>query len=246
MADADFQTDAIRQFLQPVLEHVAISRVTSASIAEYQQRRGVRIICPPEVFPPVRDAITGKRAGVVTDADVEVAVVALEVVKAVRVDDATRQRRKVVVIGFDDLLGIGVPLPEEVADQFLLLGIDAENGRACVFVEAAVVVDDLELAVPLRVVLLRAFLQSFTSPHLVLGQQLGDDGNADTKATCGQLLRQSPQREVSPQHSFPHRISGRVRTNDVQEGGIKAGEQRQARFPAAPFFRDRPGAREGF
>ncbi len=44
-----------------------------------------------------------------------------------------------MVEGFDDLLGVGGTFAEEIADEFLFLGVDAENRIAHRFVELAVV-----------------------------------------------------------------------------------------------------------
>lgn len=80
-----------------------------------------------KVLPPKSDTVTGELAGVVTGAHVEMAVIASWIVKAVRVDNAAGQRRKVVVQRLDDFLRIGVARSEEIAEQFLFLGVDAQN-----------------------------------------------------------------------------------------------------------------------
>ena len=89
-----------------------------------------------------------------------------------------------------------------------------------------------------------AFFQGFAPSQAMLVQQLDDHGNADVKPPLRQFRRQTTQREVGPQGAGLHRVARRERADDVQERGIEIGEQAQAGFSAAPFFRDRPGGKE--
>ena len=145
---------------------------------------------PPESFAPIGNAVTSEWTGVMAGTHIEMTVVATDIVEAVGVNDAARERGKVVVKGFNDLLSVRVSRSEEIADQFLFLGVDAENGIARIFVKTSVMGDDFELAILLRMVFERAFFQSFASSEMVLVQQLGDNLDADAKAARGQFLGQ--------------------------------------------------------
>ena len=245
VAHADFQADSIRQFLQAVFEDMAIGGIAPAAIAEQQQGGGPRIIRPPEVLPPISDAVTGEGAVVVAGAHIEMTVVALEIVQAVWVDDSARQRGKVMVEGFDDRLRVRVARSEEVADQFLLLGVDAGNGIARVLIAVSVLSDDFKWAILLRMVFERAVFQRLAPAQMVLLEQLGHDLDAHAKTARGQFRGPAPQRKIGPQNPFAHRVAGGVGANDLPKGGIEVGKQRHAGFPSAPFFRDRPGERAG-
>ena len=160
-------------------------------------------------------------------------------------NDPLRQRWEIVVECLDDLLRVRMACSKEIADQFLFLGVDAENGIPRLFMKASVMGDDFELAIPLRMAFERAFFQSFASSQTMLAEQLGHHLDTDAKAARGQFLRQAAQREVGPQYPFAHRVARRMGTNDLQESGIETGKQRQIGFSPAPFFRDRPGERDG-
>jgi hypothetical protein len=200
---------------------------------------------PSVIFPPIGDAVTGELAGVVTRRNIEMAVVAMQIVEAVWMNDPFRQRGKIVVEGLDDLLRVSMARSKEVANQFLFLGVNAENGIRRLFIKAAVMGDDFELAIPLRMAFERAFFQGFASPETVLMKQLDHHLDTDAEATRGQFLREAAQGEVGPQNPFAHRISRRMGANDIEEGGVEIGKQRQTRFSSAPFFWDRPGERDG-
>ena len=72
-------------------------------------------------------AVTGKLAGVLASAQIEVASVSLQVINPVGDDDALGKTVKVVVVGAQCLLSVQMAIPIEVAQVFLLLGVHADN-----------------------------------------------------------------------------------------------------------------------
>lgn len=71
------------------------------------------------------------------DAQIDVPVVALDIVDAVRVDNARGKAGEIVVQRFNGCLRVGVAVAKKITNEFLLLGIDAENGIAGLFVKSA-------------------------------------------------------------------------------------------------------------
>lgn len=190
------------------------------------------------MLPSVGHAVTSEIAGVVADAEIDVPVVALQIVDAVRIDNAGSKARKIVVQRFNGFLRVSMAVAKKVANEFLLLGIDAEYGITSLFVTGAKPCDVLELAVAVRMVFERAFFEGFASSQTMLVQQLDDDGHTDPELALRQFRCQAPQRQVGPQGARFHRITCRVGTDNLQEGIIETGEQAQTGFSAAPFFRD--------
>ena len=68
------------------------------------------------MLPAERNAVASEFAGIVTGAQIDVPVISLEIVKAMRVDHAGGERRKIVVEGFNGFLGEGMSRAKEIAD----------------------------------------------------------------------------------------------------------------------------------
>ena len=88
VGDADFQADAVCQFFQGVFEDIPVGRVAAAAVAQQQDRAGLWIMDTPVMLPGKGHAITSEIAGVVANAEVNVPVISLDIVDAMRVDDA--------------------------------------------------------------------------------------------------------------------------------------------------------------
>src|SRR5438067_2367930 len=100
---ANFQPQPMGETLETLLEHKLRGAIAAAAIAEQQQRvrPGIRrVACGG---PPLTNAVAGKLAGVVADAEVDVAAVAFEVIQAVRNDVAAGERREIVIEDTDRL-----------------------------------------------------------------------------------------------------------------------------------------------
>ncbi len=76
MRDADFDAELVRQFLEFLFEHVPRRAVAATAVAQHQEFLGLRVVRPPVLFPPRRDAVTGQFTGVVAGVQVEKALVA--------------------------------------------------------------------------------------------------------------------------------------------------------------------------
>ena len=72
MSNANFNTDFISQFLKVLFENVVPGTVTAASITKHQDRSSIGIEFLSIGVPPVTKAITGKLAGVMTSANLDI------------------------------------------------------------------------------------------------------------------------------------------------------------------------------
>lgn len=242
MSNAYFHANSVRQVFQGVLEDVAIARIAAAAIAEQEHGRRLRVMNQTIMLPGMSDAVAGEFAGVVADAQVDVPVVAAHVVQSVRMDDSLGVGREVVIECMDDFLGVGVPFAEKVAEVFLLFGVDAEDGIAGSLVFGTKTSNFQKLTIAVGMLFEGAFFEGFASSHPVFNQQLDDNGHADPESALGQIGCDAAERKIGPQNAVAHRVASREWPYNLQEGGIQLGEQAQAGFSSAPFFRDWPGA----
>ena len=124
--------------------------VATAAVGQHVQAVGVGVALAPLGAPPLFDAVDGERRGVRRGADVDGAGVGLRVVDSVGDGEALGLGAEVVIL---DEYGSAVPLGAGVlerADEFLFLGVDADD--RCVLDGAALAQfgDVLELVVAVR------------------------------------------------------------------------------------------------
>ena len=107
----DFQADAVGKPFQMILEHVTIGSVASAAVAqqEHASRLGISGLTIP--LPPEAETVTGEPTRVVAESQIQMALIAFDVVETMRIDHTQRGAGKIVVQGFLGLLGVEPPLP---------------------------------------------------------------------------------------------------------------------------------------
>ena len=104
--------------------------VTASSIGQDKQFAGTRVSLAAFCEPPLSDGVDGKRRRVVAGSHEDSASVGLRVVNAVGDGDAVGLRAEIMILyrnGFTTPCGAGV---FEVANLFLLLRIDTDDGQA--------------------------------------------------------------------------------------------------------------------
>jgi len=74
------------------------------------------------------DAVASKSAGVVAQADVDVAEISLAVIDAVRMQDSLGRAGEIVVERWQWFLRVESAGAEQAAQEFLVFRVDAENG----------------------------------------------------------------------------------------------------------------------
>jgi len=103
--------------------------VTTAGIGQDEQLPAATVAISAVALPPAGDGVRGKGGGVMRDAYEDRASVGEQIIDAVRDRDADGIGTEIVII---DAHGRSVPLDAivfEIADQFSLFGIDADNGK---------------------------------------------------------------------------------------------------------------------
>jgi hypothetical protein len=121
-------------------------------------------------------------------------------------------------------------LPGKVADQLLLLGVDADHRIARRQVRGFESGDVLELRVPVRMRSQGFFLAHFALSQAVPPHQLANRVATRRRSHLRQTTADLAARQVGPQYAFPHGIARR-----------ELGQQ-----PAKVFFQPRLPFRGGF
>jgi hypothetical protein len=88
----------------------------------------LRIIGPALLIPPRRDAVTGQFARVMARVQADEGSVLPHIVKTMGNHRSRSRATEVVVVGLDGFLGVDLAVTVEIAEQFLLLGIHADDG----------------------------------------------------------------------------------------------------------------------
>ena len=97
VGDAQFDLQAVRQSLQVFLEQVVRGAVASAAIAQDQQARRGGVSRATVRLPPQSEAVAAEFARVVAGVQVEVGVLARQIVDAVRNQFAVSRAGEIVV-----------------------------------------------------------------------------------------------------------------------------------------------------
>ena len=147
MGHAEFQANAVGQVFQVVLEDITIAGVAAASVAEKQHSTCVGKGKLAVRLPPIRDAVAGEPTGIVAEAQVQVAEVSFEVVEAVRIDHAHSSAGEIVVESLFGNARIESADAEQQPQEFLVFGVDAEDGIGRVHECVAVAGNDLKLPI---------------------------------------------------------------------------------------------------
>ena len=103
--------------------------IAAAGVAQNEELAGTWIARAPFLLPPMRNGVSGKGGCVVRDADRDRPSIGEQIVDAVRNGDAGGVRAEVVIV---DQAGRAIPSRPgvlEVADQFALFGVDADDGQ---------------------------------------------------------------------------------------------------------------------
>ena len=148
MGDGDFEAVGIAEgMLQGVLPGAGVAAVAAAAVGEDGELGGVGIAALTGGSPPVVETVDREERRVVGVADDDGAVVGEQVVDAVGNGEAVGEGAEVVVEDLDGLLFPGGAGVLEVADEFLLLGVDADQGAVLGGATTLEVGDELELGV---------------------------------------------------------------------------------------------------
>jgi hypothetical protein len=96
------------------------------SIAQQQQALGLGVVFHAVLHPPVRNAVAAELAGVAAGVEVHVAFIARQVIESMWNQLAITRAGEVMIERLHWSLRMDVSCSGEVADQLLLLGVDAD------------------------------------------------------------------------------------------------------------------------
>jgi hypothetical protein len=211
VADGDKEPEGIGEpLLQGVFPQVGVSAVAAAVVGEDEQAGGLGIAATAVGKPPAADRLGSKARRVTGDPDIDRAAVGLEVVNAVGNGDALAEGAEVVVEDLDGLAAPNLAGVLEVADQFALLGVDADDRRLLLGEAAPLPGDIAELPIALGRRLAEALAVGMEGVAERLEQAAHGIGrNADSQTP--QESADLPQAQSGPHSPPAHRIAGRVR-----------------------------------
>ena len=128
VTDGDGETEGVDQlFLQFPFPGANPRTVAAAAIGQDQESAGVRIVLASVVAPPVSDIVRRQRRRVMGSADEDRALIAGQIENAAGGGNAVGLRAEVVVQHRGWLPAPDATWILEVADQFLLLGVDTDD-----------------------------------------------------------------------------------------------------------------------
>jgi len=233
---AEFQAQVVCQLFEMIFENVAIGGVAPAAIEQEQHSARVRIGRASMRLPPIRDAVASESAGVMAQTQIQVSEVSLEVVQSVRKDHPERGTGKIVVERFLGLLGVQATDAKQQAKEFLVFGVDADDGIRRIHELGSVARDDLELPIAGSILSQRQRFARFATAQTMSLQELRDDGDADAKAEGTKFTGNLSAGKIGPENAVLIGIAGSAWIDDLQESFVQAGKERQTCAPTAPFF----------
>jgi hypothetical protein len=164
MRHPDIQSQPSGEVLQRLLEHLSVGGVAASAIAEQQQATGVRKVLAAMLAPPVGDTIAAKCTGVVTGVEVEIPVVPRYVITPMGNQFAFPRAGKIMVEDLDGRLGVGMTVSRTIPEQFLFLGVEADDRIPRRPIFSLELGDVLKLGVPIGVRPQRFLLADLTLP----------------------------------------------------------------------------------
>ena len=188
-------------------------------------------------FPPVAETIAREPTGVVAEAQIQVAQIAFDVVKAVRINHAKGGAGKIVIPGFLGFLRVQAAFPEEKPQKFLVFDVHAHDRIVGPHECFAILGDDLKLLITIGMLPHGERFADLASPQVMALQQLGDDGDTDEKATPRQFFSDLGSGKVRPYNAVLIRVACGTRIDDFEKSLVDFRTTSQRALSATPFFR---------
>ena len=210
VGDGDGQGERVGQLrLKFGFPGVAAIAVAAASIGQNQNVAGTRIAARTFVLPPMGDGMGGEGGGIVRDTHDKGAAILSDVVNAIGNSHADRVGAKVVVKNATWAAFPATARIAEVADQFALLGIDADDGQVAALEAAAKFGEIFELEIAVRTGVRGDLLVIDAQRIAHLPEQACDGIGADTDAELMQFRGDSGRGAARPTQTG-HGIAGGV------------------------------------
>ena len=144
-------------------------------------------------------------------------IIALQIVQPVRDHHTRGGAGEVMIEGREDLLGVEVALPVEVAHQFLLLGVDAQDRVIGLQVLLPEPGDVLELLVTVGMLAHGLGLLGLALDVAILSEQLLDHGHAYRCAGVLEPLGDLREGQIGRSDVVTHRVARGVVPQHAQE-----------------------------
>ena len=190
VADVDRHVEFVGEPLEPLLPDMRPMAVAAARVGRDEDLAGVGVALRADLAPPRLDRRNREHRRIVIDAHAHEAVVGRDVIDAVGDRLAERVGKKIVDI---DPVGFALGLPFaspvlEVADEFLLLGVDGDHRDSPRDAVLGLGVDVFELRVAIR--MLGAFdgLVRRLKAVAMVAEQLGHRPVTDANAVLLEQL----------------------------------------------------------
>src|SRR5262245_49311708 len=165
---ANFHTELVGQLLQSVLEEILVGSVAAATVAQPQDRGCLGITPFANAIPIPAKALTGKLAGVVRPAQVDMPTVAHPIVTTVRNEHAIGPTGKSMIAGVQRLRAAHATGPKELAQMRFRFGINRKIGMASGFVLSDQMGDPLEWRIAVRGVTTGEVFGNLAQPQVLL------------------------------------------------------------------------------
>lgn len=132
MGNSDVNANVVRQSHKTILEEPSPCGVGSTAIAKDKYGLRVWVDMPKGLLPILTYAVTGELGCVMAHSECHVARILRDVIYAMRYNLSLSKRLIVMVKGFHDIQGVRTAVvPPKVADNLLLLCVDADDGLPC-------------------------------------------------------------------------------------------------------------------
>src|SRR5262245_20239896 len=165
---ANFHAELVGQLLQSVLEEILVGSVAAATVAQPQDRGCFGITPYANAIPIPAETVTGKLAGVVRQAKVDMPTVAHPIINTVRNEHSVGPTGKIMIEGVKRLRAAHATGPKELTQMLFRFGINRKIGMASGFVLSDQMGDPLELRIAVRGVTTGEVFGNLAQPQVLL------------------------------------------------------------------------------
>lgn len=208
MRHADRYGDVVHHALEVFLKQMLVTTVAATTIAQEQDRRGVWVQTLAVTVPKQPQAVAGEGGGVPAEPHMYPALIAGEIVDAMRDDHTSGQTGEIMIKGFERLLAVDFAIAVERSQVFLLLGIDAQD-RVARFEKR---LDDMGQMAELDAAMWRVAAGQYLE-HLAPGktepiENTPYDAGSSTDGVFLQAFGKLLRGQIRPHHLLAHGITG--------------------------------------
>ncbi len=194
-------------------QRVSVS-VASATISQHKHFIGSVIAIAAHPVPPHSDCVTNQLPSVRALREQHEAFIGADVVDAIGDNLPIRMTPEVVIESMNEPTCAARTRPVEIAKEFLLFRVDADDWKVPEFIVLSQVCDHSKLSVAIGCVSQGGILQSLpASQPEFIPQQMVHGIRAGTEAFLRQRFRDIARRTVRPQLTWAYRRAGRIAFN---------------------------------